>query len=272
VKDGFAGPPGIVVLSPHPDDAVFSAWDVLRRGRQVAVVTVFAGIPGPGFVTPLDESHGASESAAWMARRRQEDAVALSYPGCRLVHADLLDLEYRVQAVPSLRAAAGDDFAELLAVARRETAIRAGPGLIDAAVGAHIGPGAVVYAPAGVGAHPDHQDVARYGVSLARRGHEVRLYADSPYYLRHGLPSWFAPAPDPEADRAVTAALEDLGLDEQQLWRQEVRLSEEAMGAKMAAMRAYRTEFEAIDADFGGIASDAGFMRHETYWALPPWH
>jgi hypothetical protein len=150
----------------------------------------------------------------------------------------------------------------------RETAIRVGLDVIDAAIGGHIGPDTIVYAPAGVGAHPDHQDVARYGVSLARRGHKVRLYADSPYYLKHGLPSWFALLPNPEGDEAVRAALDDLGVDEQRLSRNEVRLSDEAITAKMAAMRAYRTEFEAIDADFGGIASDTDFMRHETYWAV----
>ncbi|WP_181884772.1 PIG-L deacetylase family protein [Arthrobacter sp. RT-1] len=268
MEDAFASPPLIVVLSPHPDDAVFSAWDVLRRGRQVVVITVFAGIPAPGFVTPLDKMHGASESAAWAARRRQEDEAAISSAGCGLVHADLLDLGYRLHAVPKLRAVAGSEPDGLLAVGRRETAIRIGLDVIDAAIGARIERDMLVYVPAGIGAHPDHQDVARYGVDLARRGQRVRLYADSPYYLRHGLPSWFAPRPNPEADEAVKAALDNLGVDEQQLSRNAVRLSEEAITAKMAAMRAYLTEFEAIDADFGGIASDADHMRYETYWAV----
>jgi hypothetical protein len=32
------------------------------------------------------------------------------------------------------------------------------------------------------------------------------------------------------------------------------------------AIRAYRTEFEAVDDDFESIASDAKLMRHEAYW------
>ncbi|WP_087873267.1 PIG-L family deacetylase [Arthrobacter globiformis] len=266
--DGFAVSSPTVVLSPHPDDAVFSAWDVLQRGRQVTVITVFAGIPEPGFVTPLDQKHGASESAAWAARRRREDEVAVANAGCGLLHADLLDLEYRIHAVPSLRDILGSDPGGLLALGRRENATRVGLDAVDAAVGGHIGTHTTVYAPCGVGAHPDHQEIARYGVDLARRGHRVRLYADSPYYLRHGLPSWFTPLHDPEADKAIKTAFGDLGIDEQRLPRHEVRLSKEATAAKMTAMRAYLTEFEAIDDDFGGVASTADLMRHETYWTV----
>lgn len=85
------------------------------------------------------------------------------------------------------------------------------------------------------------------------------------HYLRHGLPSWFTPLYDPEADEAIKTAFGDLGIDEQRLPRHEVRLSREATAAKMMAMRAYLTEFDAIDDDFGGVASTADLMRHETY-------
>ncbi|BCW84048.1 hypothetical protein DM794_19900 [Paenarthrobacter ureafaciens] len=49
---------------------------------------------------------------------------------------------------------------------------------------------------------------------------------------------------------------------------QPVGLSREATAAKMMAMRAYLTEFDAIDDDFGGVASTADLMRHETYWTV----
>jgi hypothetical protein len=139
---------------------------------------------------------------------------------------------------------------------------------IDAAVGAHIPTDAVVYAPAGAGAHPDHQDVARYGAGLAGRVHEVRLYADSPYYLRYGLPSWATRTVNDTADEAVIAAFEYLGVNPTGLTRRHVILSDHAIAQKTAAMRAYRTEFEPVDFDFDGIASDASLMRHETYWTL----
>jgi hypothetical protein len=66
-----------------------------------------------------------------------------------------------VHAVPHLRAAAGAGFGDRLAVGGREPAIRVGLDVIDAAIVSHIGLETIVYAPAGVGGHADHQDVAR---------------------------------------------------------------------------------------------------------------
>jgi LmbE family N-acetylglucosaminyl deacetylase len=261
-------PQRVVVLSPHPDDAVFSAWNVLQGARQVVVITIFAGIPEPGFVTPLDRGHGASESAAWANRRRVEDSQALTEAGCDVVHADLLDLQYRVHAQPRLRAEVEADPRRLLSSARREPTIRVPPGEIDAAIGALIDPSSIVYAPAGVGGHPDHEDVAAYAVGLTGRIHQVRFYADSPYFLRHGLPSWWTTTPNLEADDAIEAAFAKLGLGSRRIERISTRLSDDAVAAKMATMREYVTEFEPVDADFGGIASDSELMRHETYWIV----
>src|SRR5687767_13836644 len=81
-----AVPSPCLVLSPHLDDAVFSAWHVLARGADVLVATVFAGVPQPGFVTSLDRAHGAVESAAWVERRRVEDRDVVALTGCRVVH------------------------------------------------------------------------------------------------------------------------------------------------------------------------------------------
>src|SRR4051794_27565794 len=93
-----------VVLSPHLDDAVFSAWHVLSATGDVLVVTVFAGVPEAGFVTALDRARGGQESAAVVARRRLEDRAALGLAGRAPVHLDLLDVDYRAFALPEVRA------------------------------------------------------------------------------------------------------------------------------------------------------------------------
>ena len=36
-----------LVLSPHWDDAVLDCWSLLASSRELTVVNVFAGIPGP---------------------------------------------------------------------------------------------------------------------------------------------------------------------------------------------------------------------------------
>jgi len=47
-----------VILSPHPDDAVFSTFHVLLTKADVQVITIFSGIPAAGVLTPLDRAVG----------------------------------------------------------------------------------------------------------------------------------------------------------------------------------------------------------------------
>jgi LmbE family N-acetylglucosaminyl deacetylase len=258
------------VLSPHPDDAVFSAWAALTARPAPLVVTVFAGVPEPGFVTSLDRDHGAAESAAWVRRRRNEDAAVLAAAGCRVVHGDLPDLQYRVRELPELRRAVERDPGQLLSLARDEPRLQVPPGDVDGVAGALLGPSTVVHGPAGIGGHPDHEAVARYAVSLVPRVAQVRLYADSPYYLRDGLPAWVTGERriGSAADDALGHAFARLGLDPGRAAPEVVRLDDERMAAKDRAMRGYRTEFDPVNRDFDGIAANSALMRHEVYWML----
>ena len=47
-----------------------------------------------------------------------------------------------------------------------------------------------VYAPAGIGGHVDHVLARRYAQQLLGRGMPVSLYAELPYCVAHGWPSW----------------------------------------------------------------------------------
>ena len=255
-----------VVLSPHPDDAVFSAWAALTAQPAPLVVTVFAGVPEPGFVTSLDRSHGATESAAWVRRRRREDAAVLGEAGCDVVHGDLPDLQYRVRSVPELAAVVEMEPGRLLPLSRDEPALHVGPQAVDGVTGALLGPSTVVHAPVGIGGHPDHEAVARYAVTLVGRVGEVRLYADSPYYVRDGLPGWIDGSG--AEDGAVAGAFARLGVSPEGAKRRIVRHDDVAMAAKDRAMRGYRTEFDPVNEDFGGAAADHRLMRHEVYWTL----
>ena len=152
------------ILAPHPADAIFSAFHVLTRRDRVDVVVVFAGVPPSGTVTAVDQAHGATESAAWMQRRRKEDTAVMGAFGRRPLHLDLLDAQYR------------ENRADLDAV--------------TAAIDAAVPEEAIVYAPLGVGGHPDHVDLARAALAMPTRRRELRLFADSPDYLRGGLPTW----------------------------------------------------------------------------------
>jgi LmbE family N-acetylglucosaminyl deacetylase len=233
----------VLILSPHLDDAAFSVWHVFAESSEVTVLSVFAGVPEEGFVTPLDRSHGALDSAAWVRRRRREDIDALGQTGAAVVHLDLLDGQYRGRPVE--------------------------PDELTIAIDGWLRPDAIIYAPLGVGGHPDHLAVARWAVHLRGAGREVRLFADTPYYLRHGLPSWLGDRPNPKADDQITDALAELRIDAAQVVRSVTVLRRAAVDDKLRALRCYATEFDPIDEDFRGVPSNGELMRHEVHWTLP---
>ena len=84
-----------VILSPHFDDAVLSCWHVLASAGEVLVVNVFAGEPPAGTLGWWDELAGATDSAAAVRARIDEDRRALALAGRTAVNLPFLDSQYR---------------------------------------------------------------------------------------------------------------------------------------------------------------------------------
>jgi hypothetical protein len=73
-----------VVLSPHLDDAVLSTGMWLTNHPGSTVVTVCAGLPGPGIpASNWDKAGGFQDADEAVLARRQEDEAAL-----QVLHAD----------------------------------------------------------------------------------------------------------------------------------------------------------------------------------------
>jgi LmbE family N-acetylglucosaminyl deacetylase len=261
---GLPQGPSSVVLSPHLDDAVLSVWHVLDSPADVRVVTVFAGVPEPGFVTALDRARGGTESAQVVRRRRDDDRAALALAGRDPTHAAVLDADYRAFRIPGLRAAIERDPTQFVRLVAGERELQVGADELLEALGGWLDRD-IVYAPAGIGGHPDHRDVGRLGLRLAEDGHAVRLYADIPYLVRHGLPSWLSGVENPRADELVEAAFRALPAGED-FDRHVVELSPEQIAEKLAAFERYETEFDLVNADFDGAVTDPELMRREVYW------
>jgi LmbE family N-acetylglucosaminyl deacetylase len=236
----------VLVISPHLDDAVIDCWSVLASDGPVSVVTVFAGVPDrPGLLTGWDRLVGATDSAALMRARREEDRAALALAGREPVHLDLLADPYRrMRDTPALAA-------------------------LDAAVTAAVPAASAVLAPAVLGTvHPDHLLVRDYALALARAGHRVELYADQPYAVQYGWPAW------------VTGAEPDAHLDVDAFWAATPRLDgavrrdrarvaaldEPARRAKLAAMRTYATQFPMLDRGPVGQLSRPEVHGYEVFW------
>jgi LmbE family N-acetylglucosaminyl deacetylase len=267
---GLAGKQRTVVLSPHLDDAVLSAWHVLTSAPSVTVVTVFAGVPESGFVTDLDRHLGAAESAARVQQRRAEDRKALATAGADPVHLDLLDAQYPAYAREGPRQRVAARPADFVALVADEPALRTGPDTILELVRPHLDAGTTVYAPAGVGRHPDHRDLARAAMRLAGCVRELWLYADSPYHVRHGLPSWVAEQRNDAADRLTETALTDLGLTTSPRGRAVVTLTAEELERKWAALRTYTTEYPTLAGHFNRSPTRPEMARYEVCWQAPP--
>ena len=232
-----------VILSPHLDDAVLSCWHLLRGPGEVEVINVFAGSPAPGTgASWWDEITGATDSAARMAERRAEDSAAFAIAGRTATHLDFLDEQYQPTDQPL----------ERIVARLRE--------LID--------PGAVVYAPAALGFHGDHERVRAAALELAASGQAVRLYADHPHAVQRGWPSWIDGV-ETEAGRQVVAHWEqrlrpvDLAQDRPVIHH----LDDAEQTEKLRAVSAYRTQIQALGRSFGDIKGFPTFP-HEFVWSL----
>lgn len=221
--------PPAVILSPHLDDAVLSCWHLLSGPGEVTVINVFAGSPPPGSgAFWWDRATGATDSATRMLERRAEDREAFELAGRTATNLEFLDEQYEPEGQSD----------ETIAAALRD--------LID--------PEAVVYAPAALGEHADHDQVRAVALMLAASGQQVRLYADHPHAVRGGWPAWVDGATPTGGDSV--AAQWDRRLSEAGLTRPRPaihRLDAVERQRKLRAASAYRTQISALATAFGEI-------------------
>jgi LmbE family N-acetylglucosaminyl deacetylase len=229
----------VVVLSPHLDDAVLSAWSVLRRPGPVVVVNVCDGVPPPGALGPHDRVKGATDSAAFMALRREEDRAALALAGREPVGLGFLDAQYRHAG------AALDPLAALRAA---------------------VPEAALLCAPAGLGGHADH--VACREAALAA-GVPVSLYADLPYAARVGWPAWVTgsdPRPHLVPEARWDEFLATASCGPEALTARVVRLEPEEVERRERALRTYATQFEVLDGGPIGRITHPAVRGYEVHW------
>jgi len=87
----------VLVISPHLDDAVFGAGELLATSNAAVVVTVFAGVPGPqAEVSAWDRKSGFRSGDEAVGARRREDEAALGILGCVPRWQPFLDSQYGV--------------------------------------------------------------------------------------------------------------------------------------------------------------------------------
>ena len=238
----------IVAVSPHLDDAALSA-SVRLRGVGATVLTVFAGMPAPGLTASLwDRFTGASSSAERQAERLAEDAAAMSLLSARGSYLDEREEQYR-------RTEPAPDVDRL---ARR--------------IAEHLAGADEVWLPAAIGRHPDHVLARDAGLrAAAATGHgDVVLYADFPYVITYGWPSWVSGQPaDPYLNSGIWLA-EQLaaGLAAPVRSAEVIRLSSAQRTAKTGIIAAYRTQASALGLTAAALARDPAKLDYELCWRL----
>ncbi len=237
-------PGRVVVISPHLDDAVLSAFRLLTQATGATVITVFAGIPG-GSVAPgeYDRLTRSDAPRARMLARREEDVRVLGELGVGHVHLDFLDHPYRT-ADP-----------QAAAIARAIVAV-----LPD-----HD----TLVIPAAIGAHPDHV-LAREAALLLPVGGGRLAMADLPYAAVFGWPEAVTGRPDPpflDPWAAWEPALERLAESSGRTPELIVdRLSPSEQRRKLAAVHGYRTQFDAQEAGPSRELTHPRRRGHEVAW------
>jgi hypothetical protein len=171
-----------VYLSPHLDDAVFSCGGMVARqvaeGAAVTVLTICAGDPPPGEVSPFAAQLHArwGGAAAPVAGRRAEDRIACGRLGASVVHLGVPDAVYRKdERDEPLYPDEASIFGELST--SDETTVNTVTELILPYRSSDV----ALYSPLGCGGHVDHR-LTR--LAAERLGAPIWYYMDLPYAAR----------------------------------------------------------------------------------------
>jgi LmbE family N-acetylglucosaminyl deacetylase len=238
--------PDTIILSPHFDDAVLSCWHLLASAGEVLVVNVFAGEPPAGTLGWWDELAGATDSAAAVRARIEEDSQALALAGRAAVNLPFLDSQYR-----QFDQASGEIVQALRGVLIKD---------------------ARVYAPASLGDHhPDHTAVRAAALALHAEGANVALYADLPHATLFGWPRWVLDGSSSKADPAgegwATQLLET-GVPVERMVAATHRLSAEQHAGKLEAVLTYASQIATLQEVFGSSLDDPQMLGFEVDWRL----
>lgn len=251
----------VVVVSPHLDDAVLSAWLVLQSRPRVRVVSCFAGVPP----TRTSRGHwdvttGASPGRSAVEIRRAEDLSALALSGSEPVHLDLLDAQYR-----SGQGGTNHVVDDLTRVLRP-----------------HLAEASEVWLPAGLGNHIDHVAARRASLAATAPGQRRYVYADLPYA---GQPAWPIDITGNPRDMAVHFASTILGVATPasmwqsvlsdipgvtQEWAEVHQLTPGQARSKWRAVSHYRSQLAALRCGRRNALRRRRVFAYEAYWLVNP--
>ncbi len=242
-----------IFVSPHLDDAILSCGGTVhqfvRAGKPVLIVTVMAGNPPEGDLSPFAQSlhkrwHLAAED---VAHRRMEDIDACVNLGADWRHWEIPDCIYRrgkVNAEP-LYVSEESLFGEIDPSERE---------LVDHLSGLmrSLPDTDSLFIPLAVGHHVDHQ--------------LTRLAAES--WLDPSLFAYYEEYPYSETENQITAALDNSGR-----WSPEIVYLETAdIEARINAITCYQSQISTFFEDLEDLSQQVrryvGVVGGERFWSV----
>ena len=130
-----------------------------------------------------------------------------------------------------------------------------------------------VWLPSAIGGHRDHKIAREAGLRAAvAAGHaQVTLYADYPYVIAYGWPSWVSGLPRGsylDAGYWLAEQLTSGGLDADCLVPVVTMLSLEQRALKTELIAAYRSQAAALRLAPGDLAADPSKLDFELAWRM----
>ena len=215
--------PTALFISPHLDDAVFSAGGLAAlladRGWSTILVTAFTRsiVPADGFALACQLDKGLAPDVDYMALRREEDRVAADILSFKAVHwLDFPEAPHRGYVSP----------VALFGPVLHEDGVRIPLAAQLLSLATEVRPD-LVLCPQGLGHHVDHQQVVA-AVSGCFQQEHLAFYRDTPYAIRQPNAAAMPCVPQTRS--------ETIGI-------------EAALERKIAAAQAYTTQ---IGFQFGG--------------------
>ncbi|MFG2894803.1 PIG-L deacetylase family protein [Streptomyces sp. NPDC048248] len=239
-----------LVLSPHFDDAALSVTlQAIRPGSTV--VTVFSGAPSENQEETVWDALTRAQSAVsrhW--ERVAEDSEAMSGIGCSVRHLGEPEEQYRSTSEVDI-------------------------GRLEGLISPWVSNASEVWAPAAIGGHADHIAVRKAALAACRAvgdlAPELYFYADLPYSLAYGWPSWVTGKPFPEyldTDFWLNSELAAQGIDDICVTRKVFPLDRGSQERKRSAVRSYKSQLPALGLGPTDVERWDQVLGYEVAWRV----
>ena len=213
---------------------------------DIHVVTIFSGAPAPeAGLGDFDRFTGAASSHVRMIERLPEDDEAMKILDCETTRLGELDQQYRDGPADN--------------------------GRLECLIKPFMRNATEIWAPAAIGSHPDHIATREAVAANVPAGAELYFYADIPYSLRFGWPSWVNGQEEPQylnLSYWLERELELCGLNRQKLQPTVLKLDADQKLRKEQATLCYRTQLPVLKLTPADAPRWQDYLTYELAWKM----